>query len=606
MRVLYSFEEALAYSRPYIEERPRMYYQSDYDRAKGFTEDELPPEAKLPVWKMTIEALENTLRYVFKKLHHNCYLLCVKDYKPLMYKLESLTTAPTFKKAIEEGVSKLDKNPHIDESQRKYIRKMVSEPVRVMQCIVKKYKSHDGDVPLEENEYMELFEKMFLPDGVYLFNLTDAVILHSGDKEPFRMVTGNRLLEPEYRSKSHIPILSMSGQKKFSDIPIPNYDDVMFAMGKRADLKTDQFIVDWDKKTIQKAVFRGGSTGCGYTTETNMRIKLADMESPLIDAALTSKGRTINTMAVKFDPKYGIGMMNTKIRPASKFMSMIDQSKYKYIIHVDGNVNAYRLLTTMLTGSLILRVDSPYTSWVDHLIKPNKHYIMVRPDLSDLVEKIQWCMRHDTKSSQIAKNGYDFAKKVLQTDYIKTSIENILWKVSPLPPKPRSPIESPPDSLSWSHPGSPLESPPDSLPWSHPGSPLDSPPTSSSSSTKAVAKAPDKAPEKEPEAKASKEDIEQVVWSDEEKESKSSSASSSSLEKAKKCPKGYRSQLVTDKSDPDYGKKVCKQKTQKKTVDKGSVIDMPENAKKCPVGYVSFVDKADGKKKCRRKTQKKE
>ena len=583
MRVLYSFEEALAYSRPYIEERPRMYYQSDYDRAKGFTEDELPPEAKLPVWKMTIEALENTLRYVFKKLHHNCYLLCVKDNKPLMYKLESLTTAPTFKKAIEEGVSKLDKNPHIDESQRKYIRKMVSEPVRVMQCIVKKYKSHDGDVPLEENEYMELFEKMFLPDGVYLFNLTDAVILHSGDKEPFRMVTGNRLLEPEYRSKSHIPILSMSGQKKFSDIPIPNYDDVMFAMGKRADLKTDQFIVDWDKKTIQKAVFRGGSTGCGYTTETNMRIKLADMESPLIDAALTSKGRTINTMAVKFDPKYGIGMMNTKIRPASKFMSMIDQSKYKYIIHVDGNVNAYRLLTTMLTGSLILRVDSPYTSWVDHLIKPNKHYIMVRPDLSDLVEKIQWCMRHDTKSSQIAKNGYDFAKKVLQTDYIKTSIENILWKVSPLPLKPRSPIESPP--------------------WSRPGSPLDSPPESSSLD-EVIAKAPEKAPETKAKSESSKEDIEQVVWSDEEKESKSSSMSL--LEKTKKCPKGYRSQLVTDKSDPDYGKKVCKQKTQKKAVDKGSVIDMPENAKKCPVGYVSFVDKADGKKKCRRKTQKKE
>jgi hypothetical protein len=234
---------------------------------------------------------------------------------------------------------------------------------------------------------------------------------------------------------------------------------------------------------------------------------------------------------------------------------------------------------------------------------------MVRPDLSDLVEKIQWCIRHDTKSSQIAKNGYDFAKKVLQTDYIKTSIENILWKVSPLPPKPRSP----PDSLLWSRPGSPLESPPDSSPWSHPGSPLDSPPTSSSSSTKAPeadtkvdtkAKAPETVA-KAPKTNLSKEDIEQVIWSDDEKESKSSS-SSSSLEKAKKCPKGYRSQLVTDKSDPDYGKKVCKQKTQKKAVDKGSVIDMPENAKKCPIGYVSFVDKADGKKKCRRKTQKKE
>jgi hypothetical protein len=595
MRVLYSFEEALAYSRSYIEERPKLYYQSDYDKVKEISMDELPPEAELPIWKMTIEALENTLRYVFKKLHHNCYLLCVRDNSPLMYKLESLTTAPTFKKAIEEGVSKLDENPHIDESQRKYIRKMVSEPVRVMQCIVKKYKSHDDDVPLEENEYMELFKKMFLPDGVYLLNLTDAVILHSAGKEPFRMVTGNRMLEPEYRFNSHIPILSMSGQKKYCDIPFPNYDDLMFVMNKRADLKIDKFIVDWDKKSLQKAVFRGGSTGCGYTKETNMRIKLADMESPLIDAALTSKGRTINTMAVKFDPKYGIGMMNTKIKSATKFMSMIEQSKYKYIIHVDGNVNAYRLLTTMLTGSLILRVDSQYTSWVDHLIKPNKHYIMIRPDLSDLVEKIQWCIRHDNKSREIAKNGYEFAKNALQQDYIKSSIEKILWKVSPLPTKPRSPLDSPPPLTK---PRSPLDSPP---PLTKPRSPLDSPPLTSNSTLDSPP------PEKQKETNWPEKGMsEEKSKSEEEIVPDSSKSMMSMPENSKKCPTGYGLHPIKDKSDPNYGKKMCKRKTQKISKQTESVIDMPENAKKCPNGYVSFIDKKDGKKKCKRKTQKKE
>lgn len=617
MRVLYSFEEALAYSRSYIEDIPKLYNQSDYDRVKEFSEDEVPSQTRLPIWKMSIEALENTLKYVFKKLHHNCYLLCVKDHKPLMYKLESLTTAPTFKRAIEEGVSKLDENPIIDESQRKYIRKMVSEPVRVMQCIVKKYKSHDEDAPLEENEYMELFKKMFLPNGVYLLNLTDAVILHSAGKEPFQMVTGNRLLEPEFRFTSHIPILSMSGQKKYHDIPFPNYDDLMFVINKRADLKVDKFIVDWNKKSFQKAVFRGGSTGCGYTAETNMRIKLADMESPLIDAALTSKGRTINTMAVKFDPKYGIGMMNTKIKSATKFMSMIEQSKYKYIIHVDGNVNAYRLLTTMLTGSLILRVDSQYTSWVDHLIKPNKHYIMIRPDLSDLVEKIQWCIRHDNKSSEIARNGYEFAKNALQHDYIKSSIENILWKVSPLPTKPRSPSDSPPIYHS------PIDSPP--------------PLTSNSKSDSPLEKISREVslPEKRIQEESPNKDIpyEQVDWSDEsapkrEKSSKTvseeeivpdssksiseeiASNSSKSImsmpENSKKCPTGYGLHVVKDKSDPNYGKKMCKRKTQKVQKQTESVIDMPENAKKCPNGYVSFTDKKDGKKKCKRKTQKKE
>lgn len=575
MRVLYSFEEALAYSRSYIEDIPKLYKQSVYDREKTFSEDEVPPQTNLPIWKMSIEALENTLKYVFKKLHHNCYLLCVKDHKPLMYKLESLTTAPTFKRAIEEGVSKLDENSNIDESQRKYIRKMVSEPVRVMQCIVKKYKSHDEDAPLEENEYMELFKKMFLPNGVYLLNLTDAVILHSAGKEPFQMVTGNRLLEPEFRFTSHIPILSMSGQKKYHDIPFPNYDDLMFVMNKRADLKVDKFIVDWNKKSFQKAVFRGGSTGCGYTAETNMRIKLADMESPLIDAALTSKGRTINTMAVKFDPKYGIGMMNTKIKSATKFMSMIEQSKYKYIIHVDGNVNAYRLLTTMLTGSLILRVDSQYTSWVDHLIKPNKHYIMIRPDLSDLVEKIQWCIRHDNKSSEIARNGYEFAKNALQQDYIKSSIENILWKVSPLPTKPRSPSDSP---LT-------------------PHSPIDSPPQEKQKETNW----PEKGMSEEEIVPDSSKSI-----SEEESVSNSSKSMMSMPENSKKCPTGYVVHVIKDKSDSNYGKKMCKRKTQKVQKQTESVIDMPENAKKCPNGYVSFTDKKDGKKKCKRKTQKKE
>jgi len=451
MMVLHSYHEALEAGKPYLPEEI-----SESDKIA-----DVPKEASSKIWKMTEEALGNTLHYIFNKLHHNCYMFCVKDNKAILYKLESNTTAPTFKQAIDKSVSKLDKNTKIDESQRKYIKAFVAEPVRVMQCIVKKYKSHDE---LGQNEYMDLLKEMNLPNGVFILNLTDAVILRKDGEEPFQMVTGKKMMEPEFQFTSHIPIMSMSGQKGYRDIPIPNYDDLLFILGRRNDLNSSMFTADWASKTIEKAVFRGGSTGCGYTVETNMRMKLANMESPLIDAAITSKGKTIETKSIKFDPKYGIGMINSEIKAAPKFLSMVEQSQYKYIIHVDGNVNAYRLLTTMLTGSLILRVMSEYTSWVDHLLVPNVHYIPVKPDLSDLVAKIEWCKSHDLKASKIANAGFEFAGDVLRRGFVRDAFENIFWTVShqPKPEKAALPQVSMPSesssesSLSFS-PKSPKE-----------------------------------------------------------------------------------------------------------------------------------------------------
>lgn len=594
MRVLHTYEEAYEIGKRYLN-TPFLYpdklYKNLEARLNLFT-DPVPNEAKSPIWEMTDEALANTLSYVFHKLHHNCYLLCVKDNTPELYKLESHATAPTFKRAIEKSVSKIDKNTHIDESQRKYIRSFVNEPVRVMQCIVKKYKAHDE---LGDNEYMRLLKEMVLPNGVFLLNLTDAVILHSKGFEPFPMVTGKKMMEPEFQFKTHIPIMSMSGQKKYSDIPIPNYDDLLFYLGERRDLRDIMFSTEWKDKTIQQAVFRGGSTGCGYTEKTNMRIKLANMESPLIDAMITSKGKTIDTKSIKFDPKFGIGMMNTKIKPSTEFMTMVEQSKYKYIIHVDGNVNAYRLLTTMLTGSLILRVDSEYTSWVDHLLIPNKHYVIVRPDLSDLVEKINWCIKHDNKSAEIARNGLEFARKIFRHGYLKNAFEKIFWEVSPLPPYPSSPEESPSPISGEFSPRSPEE-----------------PPTQVSSEF--LPRSPEKPPQREELSEKLSEDTPSVQLGDASSDESSSSSKKSFIElpvNAKKCPTGYISHAIKDKNDINYGKKMCKRNTKKKQVvvnrsssSSSSVVDFPENAKKCPKGFVVFTDKKDGKKKCRRKSEK--
>jgi hypothetical protein len=424
IEVINSTIDAFYVAQPYITNRRTYYDKVIIDEMYNIQEDDIPLTTFSTRWKMTEEALTNTLDYIFEKLSHTCYMLCVSQTEKRIYKLSANQVSPSFQKAIQNNLSKLDQNNLITDDQKKYIKEFAAGPVRIMQCIMKHY---DREKVQTENEYFTLLHDMIIPDGVYILNLTDAVILHKHNMEPFPSVTGNKPLQSKYDKSHYIPILSLSGQKGYSDIPIPNYDDVHIALGIK-DLHEEEYITNWEDKKIHKAVFRGGPSGCGYTLTTNQRLKLLSINSPLIDAKIVAKTPTIDSKSIKFDPKYGLGMMNTGLKPGS-FMSMKQQSNYKYIIHVDGNVNAYRLLTTMLTGSLILKVESEYESWVEYLIKPHQHYIRVLPDLSDLVSQIEWCERNPHIAKKIAQEGYEFAKKALTLEYIQGTIQKICWGI---------------------------------------------------------------------------------------------------------------------------------------------------------------------------------
>ena len=231
-----------------------------------------------------------------------------------------------------------------------------------------------------------------------------------------------------------IPIFSISGQDGYLDIPIPNYDDINISITK--------YHTEWEEKIIMRAVFRGGPTGCGYTTMTNPRLHLLNMVSnpseeipediiQLLNVSIVMPdglpGKSINTNSVKNDPVYGIGVMNTSLLSGEK-MSMTYQSEYKYIIHIDGNVNAYRLLTTMLTGSVILRVKSQYTSWFEHMIHgfdidtpediQNKHFIWIKEDLSNLFSVIQWCNKNESICKILSKQCLKLANKISSNEFI--------------------------------------------------------------------------------------------------------------------------------------------------------------------------------------------
>ena len=613
------YEDAYKIARPYIDASQRMFcikgdakcnYVMDLFKKH---KEQVPRHATSSRWAMTDEALQNTLKYIFFKLAHNCYMLCVDENGQQMYRIKHSKTSQSFDKAVQDQLATLDSNELITERQRNKIREVAANPVRIMQCILKNYdedkeeEAEEGegeeDGGEEQNEYVELFKDLSLPYGVYILNLTDAVILHRSGREPFPMLTGDLPLSNEYRNKHQIPIFSISGQKTYSDIPIPNYDDMYIVTGMK-DMKFDEYETDWSKKKYNKAVFRGGPSGCGYTTETNPRIRLAAMKSPLLDVKLIGKGKTIDSNSIKFDPVHGLGMLNTGIAASNQFMTMAEQSQYKYIIHVDGNVNAYRLLTTMMTGSLIIRVDGPYLSWVDQIIKPNVHYILVKKDLSDLLQKIKWCEMSPKSAQKIAKAGYEFAKRALTREFVNETIEKSFWTVMPLLIKQRAndtrKLKGKPKSKRFS-PKSPAFSPPPSPVFS-PKSPAFSPPRSSERSLIPVGDLPPSPPNKF--VRPPSPDYTPPPSSDSPPFIRPPSPDYTpppSPDYTK--PPSPLGSVSSDKVSPLMKPITPPVKKSKSLSSEEDIIELPPGAKKCPDGYKGFTQK--GKKMCRRKTAKK-
>lgn len=56
---------------------------------------------------------------------------------------------------------------------------------------------------------------------------------------------------------------------------------------------------------------------------------------------------------------------------------------------------AYRLPYLLAGDSVVLKQDSGYYEHFYNELRPWEHYIPIRADLGDLLEKIQWARDHD-------------------------------------------------------------------------------------------------------------------------------------------------------------------------------------------------------------------
>jgi hypothetical protein len=96
---------------------------------------------------------------------------------------------------------------------------------------------------------------------------------------------------------------------------------------------------------------------------------------------------------------------------------MNQQSQFKYLLYIDGNVGASRLGSLFMTKSLILIVEStlPHV-WLKSKIKPYVHYVPIQPDLSDLKNTLVWCKENDSTCKKIANTGFKYMCNIMTKD----------------------------------------------------------------------------------------------------------------------------------------------------------------------------------------------
>ena len=149
------------------------------------------------------------------------------------------------------------------------------------------------------------------------------------------------------------------------------------------------------------AVWRGTSTGTSFPGEFpfpdprfNQRVRLAQAGSrdeergaarPFLrlDAALA---RVVQLGPADAAAVEAAGLVRGPL-------TLEDMVACRAIVDVDGNANSWDgLFWKLLSNSVVLKVSSPHAQWYYGRLKPWKHFIPVRHDLSDLAARVAWAL----------------------------------------------------------------------------------------------------------------------------------------------------------------------------------------------------------------------
>jgi Glycosyl transferase family 90 len=156
----------------------------------------------------------------------------------------------------------------------------------------------------------------------------------------------------------------------------------------------------WEEKK-NVAVFRGQLTGSrGYNKDASplsnclklsrCRLVYNHANSTLVNARLTS---TRNRLPDKVN---GVTLTTSSV-------TVRHLLRYKGIVMLEGNDVASGLKWALLSNSVVLMPIPKHTSWaMEELLKPWVHFIPLNDEATDVEEKMQWILDHDSEARMIS------------------------------------------------------------------------------------------------------------------------------------------------------------------------------------------------------------
>lgn len=87
-------------------------------------------------------------------------------------------------------------------------------------------------------------------------------------------------------------------------------------------------------------------------------------------------------------------------------MSYSSMLEYKALIMLEGNDVSTGLKWALYSQSVVMMPKPTRSSWaMEELLEPWVHYIPLKDDLTDVTEKVQWMIAHDSEAEEIAKRA---------------------------------------------------------------------------------------------------------------------------------------------------------------------------------------------------------
>ena len=298
----------------------------------------------------------------------------------------------------------------------------------------------DSNVGTLKNMLEILCEERTLPDIEFFLNRRDFPLIRKDGFHPYTFLAGTQA-PVMCGSNKYLPVLSMCGHEDYVDEKIPTYEDWARICFQESGIQFSSSYLNrpqreyptfpkikksaWKKK-INKAVFRGSSTGHGVTSESNIRLKLCKIQDPRLDVGITK----LNNRPRAFLDSSG----NTVFKIIQEDIDIVEplsplkQSEYKYIINAGGHSCAFRLSLELGMGCVVLLVKNDYSLWFANKLIPGKHYLEVNEDLSNLVQVLDWCDSHQKECAQIAVEAQKFHDTYLSRHGILDFMQATLTK----------------------------------------------------------------------------------------------------------------------------------------------------------------------------------